>query len=246
MSGNIELVRIVESLLFSSDVPLPAGKLKVILEVPSVSDIKKAVKRLQEKYEKAGSSLKIIEVAGGYRLATREEFAPFIKKLYKGRSASRLTRRGLETLAIIAYKQPITKQEVESIRGVNSDAVIKTLLERNLITVTGREKAPGNPLLYGTTKYFLEYFGLNSLDALPKLKEIDELLKSDDQFLESLDQVALEQLAPEKLGMKTALEEPMQKEVEKKNGEAPKKNPDTEESEKTPVENESGKNDTSE
>jgi len=135
---------------------------------------------------------------------------------------------------------------VESIRGVNSDAVIKTLLERNLITVTGREKAPGNPLLYGTTKYFLEYFGLNNLDALPKLKEIDELLKSDDQFLESLDQVALEQLAPEKLGMKTALEEPLQKENEEKNGEAQEENPDTEVSEKTPVEDESGKNDTPE
>jgi segregation and condensation protein B len=108
----------------------------------------------------------------------------------------------LETLAIIAYKQPITKNEIENIRGVNVDGVIKTLLERNLISIEGREKAPGNPLLYGTTKYFLEYFGLKSIEDLPKLKEIDELLKDDTKFLESLDQVALRQLEPEVLGLK--------------------------------------------
>ena len=124
-----------------------------------------------------------------------------MQKLYKGRQASRLTQRALETLAIIAYKQPITKHEIENIRGVNVDGVVKTLLERNLVTIEGRQKAPGNPLLYGTTKYFLEYFGLKSLDALPKLKEIDELLKEDDKFLESLDQVALKQLEPEVLGI---------------------------------------------
>ena len=95
---------------------------------------------------------------------------------------------------------------MENIRGVNVDGVVRTLLERNLVSIEGRQKAPGNPLLYGTTKYFLEYFGLKSLEALPKLKEIDELLKEDDKFLESLDQVALKQLEPEALGL-TSLKE---------------------------------------
>jgi segregation and condensation protein B len=158
--------------------------------------------------------MRIIEVAGGFQIVSKEDYASYVQKLYKGRQASRLTQRALETLAIIAYKQPITKHEIENIRGVNVDGVVKTLLERNLVTIEGRQKAPGNPLLYGTTKYFLEYFGLKSLEALPKLKEIDELLKEDDKFLESLDQVALKQLEPEALGL-TSL-----KEIEKNGSDA--------------------------
>ena len=153
-------------------------------------------------YDKKMTAMRVVEIAGGFQIVSRSEYAPYVQKLYKGRQASRLTQRGLETLAIIAYKQPITKNEMENIRGVNVDGVVKTLLERNLIKIEGREKAPGNPLLYGTTKYFLEYFGLKSLEDLPKLKEIDELLKEDTKFLESLDQVALQKLEPEALGIK--------------------------------------------
>ena len=144
----------------------------------------------------------IDEVAEGFQIFTRAEYEAYIRQLFKTRSTSRLTQKAMETLAIIAYKQPITKVEMEAIRGVNVDGVVRTLLERNLITIKGREKAPGNPLIYGTTKYFLEYFGLKSMDALPKLKELDELLKEDEKFLESLDQVALEQIDPETLGIK--------------------------------------------
>ena len=196
------LHRIIESLLFASDVPLTLDKLKEVVDGPGKKEIRKAITDLQKFYNQTGSAIDVAELAGGFQLVSREEYSIYLKKLYKGRSASRLTHRALETLAIITYKQPITKQEMESIRGVNVDGVVKTLLERNLIKIEGRQKAPGNPLLYGTSKFFLQYFGLNSLGDLPKLKEIDELLKDDDKFLESLDQVSVLQLAPEALGLK--------------------------------------------
>lgn len=200
MKSKIE--NIVEALLFASDTPLTLNKLKELLEVDSIKEIREGIQSLQKHYDDTASALTLIEVAGGFQIVSREGFSSYVQKLYKGRQASRLTQRGLETLAIIAYQQPITKHEIENIRGVNVDGVVKTLLERNLITIEGRQKAPGNPLLYGTTKYFLEYFGLKSIEALPKLKEIDELLREDDKFLESLDQVALKQLEPEVLGLK--------------------------------------------
>ncbi len=192
---------ILEAMIFASDSPLTINKIKEVLGDIGAREIRKAINILNERYESCHSALMILEVAGGYQMVTRPEYADYVGQLYKSRQAHRLTQKALETLAIVAYKQPITKPEIEHIRGVNVDSVLRTLIERNLITVVGREKGPGNPLLYGTTKDFLEYFGLNSLDDLPKLKEIDELLKGDDKFLESLDQVALEQLAPEELGM---------------------------------------------
>ena len=199
------LIQLIEALIFASDTPLSTRKIKEVLELVSEKEIRKSIAQINETYQKNQSPLTVIEVAGGFQIVTRDEFAPWIKKLYRSRSAGHLTQRALETLAIIAYKQPLTKQEIEAIRGVNSDAVLRTLIERNLITITGRKKAPGNPLLYGTTKQFLEYFGLKSLKDLPKLREIDELLKSDDKFLESLDQVALQQMYPEELGLTSML-----------------------------------------
>jgi segregation and condensation protein B len=204
MTDNMK--NIIEALLFASDTPMTIQKLKEIMEIDSVKDIRKGIDDLKTHYVKTDSAMTILEVAGGFQIVSKDNYAFYVQKLYKGRQASRLTQRGLETLAIIAYKQPITKHEIENIRGVNVDGVVRTLLERNLVSIEGRQKVPGNPLLYGTTKYFLEYFGLNSLEALPKLKEIDELLKEDEQFLESLDQVALKQLEPEALGM-TSLKE---------------------------------------
>ncbi len=210
--------QIIEALIFASDTPLPSKKIKAIIEEASERDIKKHIEAINAKYDQMNSPLTIVEVAGGYQIVTRPDYEPWIKQLYRTRSASHLTQKALETLAIIAYKQPITKQEIEAIRGVNVDAVMRTLIERNLVSIRGRKKAPGNPLLYGTTAFFLEYFGLKSLDDLPKLKEIDELLKSDDKFLESLDQVALQQLMPEELGLTSMLptEEPPATDVAEK------------------------------
>ncbi len=195
-------LQIIEALLFAADGPLSSKKIREIVpEIGGEKDLKKLIGSLDALYQKNNQALKVIELAGGYQIVTREEFSSWIAKLYKARSRAKLTRKGLETMAIIAYKQPITKAEIDAIRGVGSDGVIRTLVERNLATVKGRKKAPGNPLLYGTTAYFLEYFGLNDLKDLPTVKEIDELLKSDSNFLESLDQVALEQILPEKLGI---------------------------------------------
>lgn len=199
--------QIIEALIFASDVPLPSRKIKDILEGIGEREIKKSITRISEKYKETKSPLDMVEVAGGYQIVTRSVYSSWIRKLYISRTRNRLTQRALETLAIIAYKQPITKTEVESIRGVNSDTVVRTLIERKLITVTGREKAPGNPLVYGTTRYFLEYFGLNDISDLPKLREIDELLQSDEKFLESLDQVSLQELVPEELGITSMLTE---------------------------------------
>jgi len=200
------LVQLIEALIFASDIPLPSRKLKEILELDSEKEVRASVKKINQNYQKIESPLHVIEVAGGYQIVTQPEYALWIKKLYRSRSAGHLTQRALETMAIIAYKQPITKPEMEAIRGVNVDGVLRTLIERNLITVTGRLKAPGNPLLYGTTKYFLEYFGLKNIKDLPKLREIDELLKADDKFLVSLDQVALQEIYPDALGMNSMLE----------------------------------------
>jgi segregation and condensation protein B len=191
---------IIEALIFASEAPLASKKIHEILEEISEKEIRECISRIGDKYRETASPLEIIEVAGGYQIVTRSEFAGWLNKLFRSRTAGRLTAKGLETLSIIAYRQPITKQEIENIRGVNVDGVVRTLIERDLITVTGRHKAPGNPLLYGTTPYFLEYFGLKSIADLPKLKEIDELIKGDEKFLESLDQVTLEQMLPERLG----------------------------------------------
>lgn len=200
-----DIQQIIEALIFASDTPLPVGKIREVLDDGTPKKIKEAIAGINKKYEETDSPLQIVEVAGGFQIVTRPEYTTWIARLYRARSASRLTKKALETLAIIAYKQPITKPEIEHIRGVNVDGVVKTLIERNLITVTGREKAPGNPLLYGTTKSFLEYFGLNDLNDLPRLKEIDELLKSDDKFLESLDQVTMAEMIPEELGITSML-----------------------------------------
>ncbi|MBN2423504.1 MAG: SMC-Scp complex subunit ScpB [Calditrichaceae bacterium] len=199
--------KIIECLIFANDGPLPARKIIQIIGQGTEKQIQEQVGVINSKYTKADIPYEIIEVAGGYQMVSKPDYSDWITKLYASRSTSRLTQRALETLAIIAYKQPITKQEMESIRGVNVDGVIRTLIERNLITVTGREKAPGNPLLYGTTKFFLEYFGLNSLEDMPQLKEIDELLKSDEKFLESLDQVSLQQMLPEDLGIASMIKD---------------------------------------
>jgi len=192
---------IVEALIFASETPLASKKIKEILEEVSEKEIRESIERISGKYSEIQSPLEIVEVAGGYQIVTRPDFSFWLSRLYRSRNSGRLTSKALETLSIIAYRQPITKQEIEGIRGVNVDGVIKTLIERDLITVTGRQKAPGNPLLYGTSPYFLEYFGLKDISDLPKLKEIDELLKSDEKFLESLDQITLQQMLPEQLGI---------------------------------------------
>ncbi len=193
---------IIEALIFASDGPLPPRKIVEILPHLTERLVRRAVEELNATYRQTERTFVIEEVAGGFRFFTLPEFEPFLKKLYANRSQQRLSQKALETLAIIAYRQPITRQEIEEIRGVSADGVIRTLLARNLITIAGRAEAPGSPFLYKTTKTFLEYFGLNSLNDLPKLKEIDELIAGDEELKTQYQEVLLHQIEPETLGLK--------------------------------------------
>ena len=178
MPDNIELDRIILALLFASDEPLTPKRIAQILEIPS-ADIKSSIDRLTEWLEADRFSATIEPVANGFQLATRPEFSKYIARLYSGKRKQRLSKAGLETLAIIAYKQPITRAEIENIRGVSCGGVVTTLMERSLIRIAGKAKVLGSPFLYATTQEFLEYLGLNSLDDLPGLEELEALLEKE-------------------------------------------------------------------
>jgi segregation and condensation protein B len=167
MSDLTELSRIVECLLFVAGEPLSAKELAKTTETDETA-IHEAVRLLRDRY--AASGLHVVEIAGGYQTATRPEYAPSVGKLLAPH-ANRLSRPALETVTIVAYRQPCTQAEIEAIRGVSVDAVLKTLLERELIQEAGRKPSPGRPILYATTDAFLHYFGLGSLDDLPALEE---------------------------------------------------------------------------
>lgn len=169
-----EAKKIIEALLFTSEKPITIEQIKEVLEDIETKDIRNAVLELKAEYETLGRSFKIFEVAGGFQMVTEPAFAEYLKKFYRAKSKDKLTKPALETLAIIAYRQPITKAEIEDIRGVNVDGVVETLGDRLMIRVVGRKDAPGRPILYGTSKEFLERFGLSSLNELPKLSEFTE------------------------------------------------------------------------
>jgi len=178
------LKQIVEALIFASDEPISAEQLKKYIEDTSVKEIKKAVDQLNLEYSQQNRSFQITMLAGGFQFVTREDFAQWVKKLFYKRIKQRLSQAALETLAVIAFKQPVSNSDVSAIRGVNCDGVLRTLLERKLITISGRSDGPGRPLLYKTTKDFLIYFGINSLADLPKPREIEELLKDKENLPE--------------------------------------------------------------
>lgn len=169
-----EAKKIIEALLFASEKPITIEQMKEVLEEVEAKDIKTAILELKSEYDNLGRSFKVYEVAGGFQMVTEPAFAEYLKKFYRVKSKDKLSKPALETLAIVAYRQPITKAEIEDIRGVNVDGVIKTLADRLLIRITGRKDAPGRPILYGTTKEFLDRFGLGSLGELPKLSEFTE------------------------------------------------------------------------
>lgn len=181
---------IIESLIFASDEPIPGSVIiKAIKEIDgedtsiTTTDVDNCVNELNEKYSGSDASFKIVPIAGGYVFGTKHEYAKYVGYLSSEKTKRRLSQAALETLAIIAYKQPITKPEIESIRGVNSDYMINTLLEKTLITIKGRSETIGRPLLYGTTQEFLMYFGINKISDLPKPREIEEIVKDSD-FIE--------------------------------------------------------------
>ncbi len=160
----------IEALLFSSDRPLTLEQLKGALDNLDTSLIRKMIEELGLEYEHTNRGIRISEIAGGFQMITAPFSAPFLKKLYRQKKKEKLSKPALETLAMIAYKQPVTKTEIESLRQVNVDGVIKSLMDKDIIRIAGRKKAPGRPYVYGTTKQFLEYFGLKSLEQLPKIE----------------------------------------------------------------------------
>ena len=160
---------IVEALLFSTDDPLPAAKIAQILGIGDAGDVKRHIEALNERYGQIAASFRIEAVAKGYQMLTLPEYNPWVGKLQKVRAESRLSTAALETLAIIAYKQPVLRAEIEAIRGVAVGDMLVRLREMNLVRIVGRAEEIGRPLLYGTTKKFLGVFGLQSLKDLPKL-----------------------------------------------------------------------------
>ncbi len=170
-----ELRAILEAMLFVSQEPLSLDRLASLLgEVPR-TEIGQALQHLQDAFAEPGRGLQMVEVAGGFRIVTRPDYAPWVKRLEKVKAAPKVSRSALETLAIIAYKQPVVRGEIEQIRGVETSGVLRTLLERKLVRIVGRKEVPGRPILYGTTKFFLEHFGLRGLSELPPLLEFKEL-----------------------------------------------------------------------
>lgn len=183
----MELKQVIEALLFAADRPLTTRDIRRILaeardeENPGLTDnfrttreaaIAAALEELKVEWASAQRSFELVEVAGGWRLVSRPEFAPWLSQLQGEARPYRLSPPALETLAIIALRQPIARADIAAIRGVEVDGVLKTLLERNLITIVGRSDAPGHPMLYGTTQKFLEHFGLRSLEDMPQAAEL--------------------------------------------------------------------------
>ncbi len=166
---------VVEALLFASDKPLMLEQIKDVLDNLTTVQVRKAIEDLNLDYETQNRGMRVFEVAGGFRLITPANLAPFLKKFYKQRKVEKLSKPALETLAIIAYKQPVTKLEIELLRNVNVDGVAKSLLEKGLVRVAGRKNAPGRPLVFATTREFLEHFGLKSLADLPKMEDFKNL-----------------------------------------------------------------------
>jgi segregation and condensation protein B len=173
-----DIKKAIECIIFVSDQPVSVDKLQQVFTELEKGDIRKYLKELIQDWSSLGRGIILEEVAGGYQFRTDPAFSEYITNFNKRVKKFRLSRAALEVLAIIAYKQPVTRVEVESIRGVDSSGVINALLERRILEIKGRKEVIGKPFLYGTTGEFLEVFGLKNLSDLPTLKEIDEISKN--------------------------------------------------------------------
>lgn len=181
--SNAGIKNIVEALIFASEEEITTKEIKDLLDSFKISvslkEIDASIEELNVDYEQNNNAFEILKIAGGYVFATRKKFSHFLGKLSAETQRKKLSQSAIETLAIIAYKQPITRTEIEFVRGVNVDYIVNSLLERDLITIKGRADGPGRPILYGTTASFLKVLGLNALEDLPKLKEINDILKNE-------------------------------------------------------------------
>jgi segregation and condensation protein B len=178
-----ELAAVIEALLFVSPEPLTVERLASVLTEVAKHRVGQVLNEMRAGYEREQRGLQLVEVGGGWQLVTRPEHGTWIKRLEKSKASSKLSRSALESLAIIAYKQPIVRGEIEHIRGVETSGVLRTLLERKLVRIVGRKEVPGRPIMYGTTKFFLQHFGLKDLTELPPLREFKELGESEQALL---------------------------------------------------------------
>ncbi len=172
---------IIEALLFVSEKPLLIEQIRRVIDDLDSAGIREILEQLKAEYSNSNRGMRIIEVAGGFQMVTASELNSFLKKYYQ-KAPERLSRPTLETLSIIAYKQPITRMEIESIRGVDVSGIVKNLINKGLLRTAGRKKAPGRPIVYITTRQFLEYFGLRSLEELPKIEEFAKAEVGRDEF----------------------------------------------------------------
>lgn len=173
------LTQYIEALIFASDTSLRLEEINICLQAALEKDfedgeILQHIDQIKENYIKQHSALELVEISGGYQFLTRKEMQPIIAQLHLQKSKKKLSQSALETLSIIAYRLPITKLEIEQIRGVNCDYTIQKLLDKDLISISGKADGPGRPLLYNLSQYFLDYFGINSITDLPQLKDIEE------------------------------------------------------------------------
>lgn len=199
MNEKVTKSRIIEAVLFASDVPVEADKLMKIVDAFSdEAELIEILESLNREFEKNGRTFRVIEVAGGFQLETLPQYGQFIEKLYHTRIRPKLSRPSLETLAIVAYKQPISKAEIDALRGVDSDASIRTLQNRDLVEIVGRGDSIGKPLLYGTTLEFLRYFGLKEIKDLPGADELASMF----------DGTEIEEPVPAQLSLDTGIPDP--------------------------------------
>ncbi len=175
-----ELKQVVEALLIATPEPLSESRFLQCIDTEIDVSLENIIEALSQDYQKSGRAFEIIQVAGGYQLVTKEDYQIYIKRMFAKSSRLRLSQAALETLSIIAYRQPVTRNDIDAIRGVNSDSPLRTLLERKLIQIRGRDEGQGRALLYRTTVEFLQYFGLNTIKEMPKLREIEELIDNDE------------------------------------------------------------------
>src|SRR5436309_2399444 len=180
--ASAELKAIIEALIFASPEPLTPKALYKLLDAEPQEDVQAALTELKQDYERPGG-LQLVEVAGGYQIVTRPDLHEWVRRLFHERSTQKLTVQSLETLAVIAYRQPITAAEITEVRGVNTSGVLNTLLERHLVKIVGRKQVVGRPFLYATTKEFLIRFGLNDLKDLPEVEDMAEALGIDRPIL---------------------------------------------------------------
>ncbi len=192
--GTAELKSILEALIFASPDPLTPKAMFKLLDAEPKEDVEAALAALKQEYEDRPGGLELVEVAGGFQIVTRSDLHEWVRRLFHERTTQKLTVQALETLAVIAYREPITAAEITDVRGVNTSGVLNTLLERHLIKIVGRKQVVGRPFMYATTKEFLIRFGLNDLADLPKVEDMAEALGLDAPIL--VEQAPTEEMLP--------------------------------------------------